>query len=310
MLPTMPANKKPIKITSPQHLEEVKSKNIVVVADFHAEWCGPCKQIEPVYETQSQQLTHEGRIVFVKINVDEQKEIAEANNISSIPTFLIWRQGKTAPEKVKGADPKSLLNIMKKITTELENAGEGSAAGASSSGSGSVWRGAGLPRGYYDITDQVEPKGSEALNIDTDLGSVRTLFDNSKPSALLGKKDGKDWLTSIPPTDSEDDDETPMRPKTLKLFTNKPHNLGFDEADSLPATQEIVLTENDWSAEGTTNVGLRFVKFQNITSLVMFVVDGDGASEKVRLDRVRLIGESGEKREMGKLEKIGDEAGE
>jgi hypothetical protein len=101
-----------------------------------------------------------------------------------------------------------------------------------------------------------------------------------------------------------------MRPRTIKLFTNKPHNLGFDEAEDLSATQEIVLSESDWNAEGTANIALRYVKFQNITSLVVFVVNGDGEGEKVRLDRLRLIGEAGEKREMGKLEKIGDEPGE
>ena len=103
-----------------------------------------------------------------------------------------------------------------------------------------------------------------------------------------------------------------MRPRTVKLFTNKPHNLGFEEAEDLNATQVIELTDSDWNEHGTANISLRFVKFQNINTLVLFVVDGDGSndSEKVRLDRVRLIGEAGEKREMGKLEKIGDEPGE
>jgi hypothetical protein len=44
-----------------------------------------------------------------------------------------------------------------------------------------------------------------------------------------------------------------------------------------------------------------------VTSLVLFVVDGDGEGEKTRLDRVRIIGEAGEKRELGKLEKVEDE---
>jgi hypothetical protein len=101
-----------------------------------------------------------------------------------------------------------------------------------------------------------------------------------------------------------------MRPKTIKLFTNRPHNLGFDEADDIQPTQEIEINENDWNENSTASISLRFVRFQNITSLVIFVVDGDGDGEKVRVDRVRLIGESGEKREMGKLEKIGDEPGE
>lgn len=103
-----------------------------------------------------------------------------------------------------------------------------------------------------------------------------------------------------------------MRPKTIKLFSNRPHNLGFDEAEDMQSTQTIELTDKDWNALGTANIPLRYVKFQNINSLIVFVVNGDGSndSEKVRLDRIRLIGEAGEKREMGKLEKIGDEPGE
>ncbi len=101
-----------------------------------------------------------------------------------------------------------------------------------------------------------------------------------------------------------------MRPKTIRLYTNRPHNLGFDEAEDIQPTQEIEISETDWNSNGTASLGLRFVRFQNLTSLVVFIVDGDGDSEKVRIDRIRLIGESGEKREMGKLEKVGDESGE
>ena len=49
------------------------------------------------------------------------------------------------------------------------------------------------------------------------------------------------------------------------------------------------------------------VKFQNITSVTVFVVDGDGDAEKTRIDRLRLFGETGEKRTMGKLEKMGED---
>jgi len=80
--------------------------------------------------------------------------------------------------------------------------------------------------------------------------------------------------------------------------------LGFDEAEDIPPTQTITLVASDWDSTGTANVALRFVKFQNVTSLVLFIVDGDGSSERVRLDRVRIIGETGEKRDQGKLEKI------
>lgn len=102
-----------------------------------------------------------------------------------------------------------------------------------------------------------------------------------------------------------------MRPKTIKLYSNKPHILGFDEADDVETTQTIELKKEDWDSNGTANIALRFVKFQNVSSLVMFVVDGDReGGEKTRIDRIRIIGETGEKRELGKLEKVGDEQGE
>ena len=109
-------------------------------------------------------------------------------------------------------------------------------------------------------------------------------------------------ITSYPP--ESDDDELPSRPKMIKLFVNKPQILSFDEAEGMPATQEISLSEKDWNpTTNTAKVELRFVKFQNVTSLVVFVVESEGDNEKVRIDRLRIVGESGEKRD-GKIEKI------
>ena len=110
-------------------------------------------------------------------------------------------------------------------------------------------------------------------------------------------------ITSLPPT-SEDDDDVPMRPKTINIYHNRPHILGFEEAEDIPATQTVTLAESDWDSTGTANIPLRFVKFQNVTSLVLFIVDGEGSGERVRVDRFRIIGETGEKRDQGKLEKI------
>lgn len=113
-------------------------------------------------------------------------------------------------------------------------------------------------------------------------------------------------LTSLPSSVEEDD--TTLRPKTLKIYKNRAQILGFDEADDYPPTQEIELSAGDWDKDtGTAKIDLRFVNFQNVTSLVIFVVDGDGNGEETRLDRIRIIGETGEKRDPGKLEKVGED---
>lgn len=83
--------------------------------------------------------------------------------------------------------------------------------------------------------------------------------------------------------------------------------MDFGEAEDAEPTQSIELGPNDWNANGTANIPLRFVKFQKTTTLIVFVQQGDGEAETVRLDRVRLIGDAGPKREMGTLQKVGDD---
>lgn len=251
---------------------------------------------------------------------------------------MIFKNGQTV-STIKGADPRQLSDAVKKLAAEADS--DGSGGFGETSGSSSTWTGASFPRGYGDITDEVDVKGLDLLNASSDFGGARTLFDASKPSALDGKGKSspegakKDWvesdtdeqlmlyvpfratlkvhtlhITSLPPKPS-DDDESPMRPKTLQIYSNRAHVLGFEEAEDVPVTQAITLSAQDWDEKtATAKVELRFVKFQNVTSLVLFVVDGDGDGDKVRIDRIRIIGESGEKRELGKLEKIGDQSGE
>lgn len=325
---------KTVHITSPQHFTQVLSSSRIVVADFYADWCGPCKAIAPVYEQLSSQLSRPGTITFTKVNTDAQKDIAQTYNITAMPTFMIFKAGRET-KRIRGADPKALDAAVKQLAQEAGKADEGGPSSAAESSSGGMWLGAATPRNYADITDSVDFLGLDFLNLDGETGDKRSIFDSSKPSSLGGKgKDGgkKDWIesdtdeqlmlfvpfqsslklhslhiTSLPPSD--DDDVT--RPKTLKFYTNRATVLGFDEADDTPLVQEVEIKESDWDKKtGTAKVELRFVKFQNISSMVLFVVDGEGDGEKTRIDRVRLFGETGEKRAMGKLEKIGDEQGE
>ncbi|KAH6975728.1 PITH domain-containing protein, partial [Ilyonectria destructans] len=187
---------------------------------------------------------------------------------------------------------------------------------ASPSGNGSAWRGADLPHGMHDITEQVDKKLYDLMNVDETVWSAKVLFDVSKPSSLgMSRGSQKDWvesrtggklmllmslqsmvnlhiiqLTSLPP---EDDGNAPMRPRTIYLYTNTRHILGFDQAKDTGATQTITLENEDWNSNGTANIGLDFRKFQNISRLLMFVEGGDGTREKTRLDRVRLISKGG-----------------
>jgi hypothetical protein len=107
---------------------------------------------------------------------------------------MVFKQGEPA-ETIKGADGQKLQRVVRELATMATG------LGSSSGSSGSSWRSGELPKGYKDISDQVDVKGLELLNADSDFGGVRVLFEGSKPSGLdtKGKALGenqKDWVES------------------------------------------------------------------------------------------------------------------
>jgi thioredoxin 1 len=86
--------------------QEVLKSNIPVVVDFWAEWCGPCKQLGPVLNETANELA--GKVKIVKINIDHNTETPQKFGVRSIPTMVLFKDGKALATKV-GALPKSSL---------------------------------------------------------------------------------------------------------------------------------------------------------------------------------------------------------
>lgn len=84
-----------------------ETSNGVVLADFWAPWCGPCKMIAPVLEELDGELA--GKIKIVKVDVDENQETAGKFGVMSIPTLLIMKNGDVV-EQVVGFQPKEALS--------------------------------------------------------------------------------------------------------------------------------------------------------------------------------------------------------
>ncbi len=77
-----------------------------VVVDFFATWCGPCRAIAPILDELS--VAYEGRVKFIKVDIDEAPGVAEKFAITGVPTLLVVKNGEEADRKV-GAHPKPTL---------------------------------------------------------------------------------------------------------------------------------------------------------------------------------------------------------
>lgn len=97
--------------------EDVLKSQVPVLVDFWAEWCGPCRMVAPVVEELAKE--YEGKIKFVKLNVDENQDIAMKYQIYSIPTLLLFKNGEIRGHHI-GATSKDVLKRF--IENSLQNA--------------------------------------------------------------------------------------------------------------------------------------------------------------------------------------------
>ena len=96
----------PTPVTDSDFDQEVLEADTVVLVDFWAEWCGPCKMVAPVLDDLSQE--YDGKIKFTKVDVDENPQTAMKYGIRSIPTLLVFKDGSPV-DQVVGAVPKAVI---------------------------------------------------------------------------------------------------------------------------------------------------------------------------------------------------------
>ena len=95
-----------VTLTTANFDETIRSADIPVLVDFWAEWCGPCKQIDPIIREIATEKA--GLLTVAKLNVDDHGDIATRFNVMSIPTMIVFKNGE-AVGRLVGARGKSAL---------------------------------------------------------------------------------------------------------------------------------------------------------------------------------------------------------
>jgi len=271
--------------------ELTAAQSKLVIVDFTADWCGPCKRIAPFYDDLS---TKYPRAVFLKVDVDVCTETASIHNVTAMPTFMFFKN-KTMTDKIQGADNAALEAKIKEHYEAQGWDGE-NACGV---------------KGMMELNTFVSGQGTECLNEDDehpytgcltqDASYLQSDCDEQLILAIAFNQPVKvHSLRFRAPKDKG--------PKNVKIFMNQPTTLDFDKADAMAAVQDICLTPAQ--LEGGEIIPLKFVKFQNVQNLQIFIKDNQSGSEVTVVDHLVIIGSPLDTTNMNNFKRISGKVGE
>ncbi|KAL9985743.1 hypothetical protein ACROYT_G008184 [Oculina patagonica] len=268
--------------------EMTKAGAKLVVVDFTASWCGPCKQIAPTFSKLSTKFP---AAVFLKVDVNKCEDVAARHGVTSMPTFQFFK-GKVKVDEMSGADPKKLEEKLIKWIGDNDND-------------------VGV-KGHMDLGTFINKSGCECLNES----------DDHHLSAALAK--GPDYMESdcdeqllvtiafnqavkVHSLKIQGPDDG-RGPKTVKLFTNLTKSMDFDSAESFQAVYTLELTPDDIQED--VIIPLKFVKFQNVLSLTLFFQNNQGGEETTAVDYIGFIGSPLDATNMEEFKRVAGKKGD
>jgi thioredoxin len=292
-------------------MQEIKSlsqfnklkANPLLIIDFYATWCGPCKAISPVFDKLSKQHESSTHIIFAQVDVDKAKDVAQECGITAMPTFQFFKEGKKVDE-VRGADVQQLTTKIGYYTSAAvkQNTG-GMNTGASSSKAAAT--------GPSSLRSLIDIPTSKLLNA-SNLSSIKNIASPPPAGYAVASAQGARLLIHIPFTQAVSPsqlkitiakDSISNAPSRIQIGTNVPVRItkspeGVESNDL--EMESLVKAENSQSfnvysdeyVNGTSELKLKASKFTNIKSLTIRIDANLSGEEKTvsKLGTVDIIG--------------------
>ncbi|KAM7534502.1 hypothetical protein Aperf_G00000106954 [Anoplocephala perfoliata] len=253
----------------------------LIVLDFYASWCNDCTELDSEIEELSRNFPS---VSFIKIDVDTCSDSVADNGVVQIPTIIFVRGGKNLVVL-----PKPSVKTLRKSLHEFLKAPDGS-SGSTSAPPTNVPSIAPMP-GLTDLSDMLDKTKCECLNCHSEHGlecaltkdMTYLMSDADEQLIIFLTFNQLVKLHSLRITAPED-----SGPKNIKLFTNQLTTPDFDACESATAVQAFTLTPQHLKASSL--IQLKFVKFQKVQSVTIFVQDNQKDVEQTRITNLILYG--------------------
>lgn len=303
-----------------------------VVAQFTASWCGPCQAIKPVIDNLYASDKYVG-LEVVRVDLDAAQAIASKHRITSVPTFVFYENGKEA-NRVLGASP-LIVEEFDKFNSKAVAANVGNVRGGAAAAPQSPEVAAYIPKGYSVLNDVIHfgealtlnvlplVKGKEAdakylfkssdknTDVLTDADSQALFFvplnNISKVYSVLIKfTEPESHKEKELELDEEEIEEESQKPNKIKLWINKPGIMSFDDAAADEKAPHVDVIDESKIKDGWYESKVRFVRFQSVQNLNVFV-DGEDKDKHTLIEKIVLVGVSGDSRDQGSLQPLEDD---